>query len=1129
VSQVKVAASKVGHFLADSGSELSILPKEFHLDSNPNGLTLPRLFAANNSEISVYGFRTLSFRFDGFNDEFVWRFIVADVNQPILGKDFLGSNRLLVDCGRDRLVRLPGDLPHNVGRFPMTLPKFAKVQSVQSGNFRVNLSAAEEAKLVGLLKRFKGLFQYASPSDKVKHNVEHQIVTTGQPCFAKPRRLFGQKLKVAKEHFDNLVKQGVVYRAESPWSSPLHMVPKADPLDPLRPVGDYRQLNKITVPDRYPMPNIADLTNGLRGCKVFSKLDLASAYHQIPVAKQDQQKTAIATPFGLFIYRRMPFGLRNAAQTFQRLIDTTLQGLPFATAYLDDMLVASKNKEEHMKHLQLVFDRLDKAGLRLKARKCQYFQTEISFVGTHISEHGLRPLAGKVNDVDAFELPTNAKGLKRFLGMAGFYHRFVDHYSDIASPLTDLLQKGTRKACLVWTKEAKHAFKQLKEALKRSVTLAFPASNAKLELTTDASGVAAGAVLHQVVDGKKEPLAFFSRKFTKGERIKSAFDRELLAVFLSLKKFDWLAGHDFKIVTDHKPLVDALGMKKPSPQQARWLSYISEFGCSIKYLPGAENVVADALSRPVSAISVGSGVQSVVATSTIEDEYADVSRLLAEQQAKDNELQQLFQQTSLPLIETVVGGHKVICDNLLRPYVPKSCRFGLFKQLHELSHPGYRKSLGLVSERYTWPGMKGDIQLWSKHCERCQQAKVWRHTKAPVGDIPTTARFHTVHIDLVGPLPPSNGFQYLVTIADRFTRWVEAVPVRDMTAETVVQAFMHNWVSRFGVPRVVVSDRGKQFESFVWSMLMQQLGIRRKRTTSYHPACNGLVERFHRTLKNALRARCTNHNWYASLPLVMLGLRSSISEEGFCPAQLLYGANLELPSPFFLPTKPDLTSPTQRFVEQLFEKVRGFPVPQRIHKVKSYVPNALRSAEYVWLKEDQPAKLSDRYSGPYKVLDRDEKTMTVSFHGRSERLSIDRLKPAFRLTDLGDATSEATAASEAHKSEGTMQSGIGFPRPKGSATEIGQVVLAKFPYMPFWPALVVSTAGTPLEFKKSPKSSVAVRFFGTHKFAYVKQSNVQSFEFKETGHRGLCTAMHEAKRYIQEKAKRRVTFDAKCI
>jgi hypothetical protein len=382
----------VDHFLADTGSDFCILPKKFaNYGKKVNWGKIPKLTAANQSILHTYGVRRMKFKIPSLKRTFTWDFLVADVSVPILGSDFFSKFNILVDSARNRLI---------------------------DGSKIVNSITATKTclGLRELLSKFSDIFQTLSVNRPVQHPVVHHIVTKGPPAYSRPRRLFGEKLRIAKEHFRKLEKQGIVYRGESAWASPLHMVPKKDAADPWRPCGDYRGVNKQTLPDRYPMPNIADITDDLCGCQVFTKLDLISAYHQIPVAPEDQCKTAIATPFGLFLYRRMPFGLRNAAQSFQRLIDTVLQDLPFAKAYMDDILVASRTHEEHLQHLEEVFCRLRRHGLLLKPKKCLFVQSEVTFLGIRITANGFRPGSERVNAIDAIEQPKNIRALKRFLG-----------------------------------------------------------------------------------------------------------------------------------------------------------------------------------------------------------------------------------------------------------------------------------------------------------------------------------------------------------------------------------------------------------------------------------------------------------------------------------------------------------------------------------------------------------------------------------------------------------------------------------------------------------------------------------------------------------------------------------------
>ncbi len=1081
VNSVRVAATSVGYFIADTGSDCSILPICFaQLGTRVFfNSKIPVLWAANTTKIATFGYRQLSFKIDCLKREFTWKFFVADVRNPLLGRDFLSEHNLLVDSANNRLIQ----------GSPVTSEN--SVNSVKL--FLANCPV--KPTLANLLTRFQGIFGEITPTDKIVHPIEHHIETSGPPAYAKPRRLFGEKLRIAKAYFKKLLEQGIVYRGESAWATPLHMAPKDDPADPWRPCGDYRPLNKQTLPDRYPMPVIADLFYGLFGCVIFSKLDLVNAFHQIPVAKSDQPKTGVTTPFGLFLYRRMPFGLRNASQSFQRLIDIALQDLPFARAYMDDILIASKNETEHLRHLELVFERLAKFNLRLKLKKCQFCKTVVQFVGVEISKEGVKPVPGKVEAILKMTLPQNIRELKRFLGMTGFYHRHIEHFSELAAPLTSLTRgiQGKSLTKISWSEETKNAFEKLKGALQGSIQLAYPSPNpnAELELVTDASSLAAGAVLHQIIDGQKQPLAFFSRKFSERESNKSAFDRELLAVYLSLKHFSWLLGVQFRILTDHKPLLHALTMKNPTPQQARWLSYISEFNCSIHHVAGADNVVADSLSR-INAIS------------------SDFDTTLAQGQLEDKGLQTFFANTPSQLVERSINGTKFICDRFFRPYVPKPLRFQLFQQVHSLSHPGPSATLRLIKDRYIWPGINTEVKLWAKHCEECQRGKIWRHTKTPVGHIPTNARFHTVHIDLVGPLPPSSGYQYLVTMIDRFTRWTEVVPVVNMSTESVINAFLHGWVSRFGIPRTLISDRGSQFESSVWNLLMQQLGIERKRTTAYHPACNGAIERFHRTLKNSLRTSCKSRDWFSALPLVLLGIRSTISEQGFSPSQLVYGSTMELPVHFFVPSEPKVQTPTTEFLSKFYSMVSQFPQPIRNHNSAHFVPKDLASSKHVWLREHSPkSSLSDRYSGPYEVLSRDPKTVTVSLKGRTEKLSLDRVKPAFLQAGVTPELSEVP--SQITRSPGSALSNSG----QSNLLALDSVVYAQFSNYPLWPAVVCDPKPTPLRNLKRPPDSTAVRFFETNDFAYVPNSQISPFFEKQTKGKALGKAIHLASAYQQ--------------
>ena len=338
------------------------------------------------------------------------------------------------------------------------------------------------------------------------------------------------------------------------------MVQKSD--GSWRPCGDFRRLNLITEDDRYPLPNMADITSSLAGATIFSKLDLKKGYHQIPVHKSDIRKTAIITPFGLFEFLRMPFGLKNAGMSFQRFMDRLLGGLPFVLIYLDDILVASPDRLTHASHLRIVLDLLQKNGLVLNKGKCQFFRSEVEFLGLKVTAGGVAPLPNQLSAVADFPQPATVKELQAFLGAVNFYRRFIPAAAKILLPLTAEL-KGGRKGAepLEWSEDMLTAFQSIKTALLQSVCLAFPRDSAELSLATDASATHVGAVLQQLEPLAQEwrPLGFFSAKLEKAQLSYSAFDRELFGVYAAIRHFrHHLEGRSFTIWTDHKPLTFAL-------------------------------------------------------------------------------------------------------------------------------------------------------------------------------------------------------------------------------------------------------------------------------------------------------------------------------------------------------------------------------------------------------------------------------------------------------------------------------------------------------------------------------------------------------------------------------------------
>ena len=615
----------------------------------------------------------------------------------------------------------------------------------------------------------------------------------------------------------------------------------------------------------------------------------------------------------------------------------------------------------------------------------------VTFLGHRIDKNGVYPTDKKVSAIKNYPKPNTLKDLQRYLGLLNYYNRFIPHYARILKPLYDALNGNPKE--LFWGPDQEKSFIKSKGVLASSTCLHHPIPNAPIVVTTDASATAVGAVLEQIVNEVHQPLAFFSKKLRSAEMHYSTFDRELLAVYLALRHFKhFLEGVSFTVRTDHRPLVTALTKKSEafSARQQRHLSAISEFSCMLQYICGTNNPAADALSRaPINLVHIGLDYHKLASEQLLDPDLKQSGTLFTSLKLQN-----------LPLDHNI----SIICDMSTgkpRPIIPKTLRRHVFDLIHGLHHPSIRSTIRLMTSKFVWYGISRDVRDWSRACERCQKSKIHRHIESGIGSYSVPSRrFCHIHVHIVGPLPISNGHRYLFTVIDRATRWPEVVPMMEASANSCAQALLNTWVSRFGVPSDITSDRGSTFTSELWRGLASIIGSHVHFTTSFNPASNGMIERFHRTLKQSLTARCSTADWFYQLPWILLGLRTTPKVDiGSSPAEMVFGEPIVVPGEFF-PHESKNDSLELRRAQNAAAKFK--PIMPRNNKRATYVPESIKTSEFVFVRNDSHRPhLSGPYKGPFKVLHRSDKAYKIRVHSnKDDWVSIDRLKPAFLDKDV---------------------------------------------------------------------------------------------------------------------------------
>ncbi|XP_076848812.1 uncharacterized protein LOC143496528 [Brachyhypopomus gauderio] len=778
------------------------------------------------------------------------------------------------------------------------------------------LSQVDQEKVRSLLCKHAAVFSSFEGDIGCTGLISHDIpLLDDVPIRQRYRRIPPSDYDSVKAHIHQLLESQVIQESCSPYASPIVLVKKKD--GSLRMCVDYRQLNNKTRKDAFPLPRIEETLDALSGAQWFSTMDLASGYNQIPVNEADRPKTAFCTPFGLFQFNRMPFGLCNAPSTFQRLMERMFgdQNCQSLLLYLDDIIVFSSDLDQHLSRLELVLNRLGQAGLKAKLEKCCFFRRQVRYLGHLVSDKGVSTDPEKVSAVANWPRPTSVSELRSFLGFASYYRRFIQGFSKMAAPLHRLvaevggtkIRKGHGPRLLdLWVEQCETSFQTLKRKLVDAPTLAFANFSLPFILEVDASHQGLGAVLSQEQDGRVRPVAYASRSLNPNEKLYSSMKLEFLGLKWAMtEKFrEYLWGQECIVWTDNNPL-SHLDTAKLGATEQRWVAQLSAFHYTIRYRPGRVNKNADSLSRQ--RISVpeqlqGSGstgvtlplalrqqasketsMQAVAQLSMAAFPSREPGELKCLQEADPSihsfnsfwqggrppsrdEREDLSARTQgfLRQWDRIVLRNGLLYRKILKPdggeevlqfLLPECLQEEVLLQLHDHhGHQGVERTTLLIRERCYWPGMANDIKRWCQQCERCTLAKPpHKQLRAPMGHLLASRPNEVVAIDFTFLEPARDGTEQVLVITDVFSKFTQVIPTRDQRAPTVARVLVQHWFYRFGVPARLHSDCGSSFESSLVRQLCDLYGIQKTRTTPYHPQGNGQCERFNRTMHNLLR------------------------------------------------------------------------------------------------------------------------------------------------------------------------------------------------------------------------------------------------------------------------------------
>ncbi|KAL0546768.1 hypothetical protein IC582_016681 [Cucumis melo] len=939
----------------------------------------------------------------------------------ILGMDWLAANHASIDCSRKEVTFNPPSMASfkfkggGLKSLPQVISAIRASKLLSQGTWGILASVVDirEADVSlssePVVRDYPDVFPEELPGLPPHREVEFAIeLEPGTvPISRAPYRMAPAELKELKVQLQELLDKGFIRPSVSPWGAPVLFVKKKD--GSMRLCIDYRELNKVTVKNRYPLPRIDDLFDQLQGATVFSKIDLRSGYHQLRIKDEDIPKTAFRSRYGHYEFIVMSFGLTNAPAVFMDLMNRVFREFldTFVIVFIDDILIYSKTEAEHEEHLRMVLQTLRDNKLYAKFSKCEFWLKQVSFLGHVVSKAGVSVDPAKIEAVTGWTRPSTVSEVRSFLGLAGYYRRFVENFSRIATPLTQLTRKG---APFVWSKACEDSFQTLKQKLVTAPVLTVPDGSGSFVIYSDASKKGLGCVLMQ--QGKV--VAYASRQLKSHEQNYPTHDLELAAVVFALKIWrHYLYGEKIQIFTDHKSLKYFFTQKELNMRQRRWLELVKDYDCEILYHPGKANVVADALSRKVShsaalitrqaplhrdleraeiAVSVGT-VTMQLAQLTVQP---TLRQRIIDAQSNDpylvekHGLAEAGQTAEFSLSSD--GGllfERRLCvpsDGVIKTELLSEAHSSPFSM-----HPGSTKMYQDLKRVYWWRNMKREVAEFVSKCLVCQQVKAPR--QKPAGLLQPLSipewKWENVSMDFITGLPRTlRGFTVIWVVVDRLTKSAHFVPGKSTyTASKWAQLYMSEIVRLHGVPVSIVSDRDARFTSKFWKGLQTAMGTRLDFSTAFHPQTDGQTERLNQVLEDMLRACALEFpgSWDSHLHLMEFAYNNSYQATiGMAPFEALYGRCCRSPVCWGEVGEQRLMGPELvQSTNEAIQKIRS-----RMHtaqsRQKSYADVRRKDLEFeigdkVFLKVapmkgvlrfERRGKLSPRFVGPFEILER---------------------------------------------------------------------------------------------------------------------------------------------------------------